>query len=150
VYGTFVYRSVEIVPTDLWERVQAELLPYLPDGRFRVTHRGSRWEFQTVDLRDGVLLIRILSERRPYEVWFTSVLDPLEWYTAAEIGAYLGVPTADLTASDVSRVLRALKGLLDGRLDPLYDAFSEAEYPTTKAQLLELRRAVRATQADPE
>ena len=129
--------------TDLWKKVQTDLLPHLSQETLRVTHRGTHWGFETVDLEYGDMIIRIAKERSPYEILFASLVDPTEWFTADEVSSYVKLDVTSLEERDIDLVLQNLRLLLETRGSDIRRVFDRRFYPETRQVLLDRRQAAR-------
>lgn len=133
--------------TDLWKEVREQLLAHFDAGRFKAVHQGTRWGFQTVDLEDGDLIVRVVHERGTYEARFLSRAAPAEWYTLNEVLTYLELPPQPLMPPlGVSETLAELRQLLARHGESLRGAFDRSRYTTARTSLLEIRVANRAAQ----
>jgi hypothetical protein len=129
--------------TDLWKKVQSDLLPYLSQEELEVTHRGTHWGFETVDLNYGDAIIRIAKERSPYEILFSSSADPTEWFTATEVTSYIEATVTSLNEDDIDVVLQGLRLFLETRGSDIRRVFDRRFYPETRQILLDRRQAAR-------
>lgn len=126
---------------DLTEAVERALLGVSLGIEMRlVRHTGSRWMFETVDLESGTLKIRLSKQRGIIEVLFGSSLDdPREWFTSAEVMRVLGRDHETLSTSNVDEMLAELKAVLRSAGSELVRRFSAPEYLQTRRALLAIR-----------
>jgi hypothetical protein len=128
------------VPTDLWKSIQSKLLPALADIPFAPRHTGSRWQYQTVELDFADLIVRISTGRGLFEVTFSSLADPLQFYGSEEVLSYLKSAVPTLTTTDVDITISRLRDFLPGNYETLCRLFSRHEYLQTREALIEIRR----------
>jgi hypothetical protein len=126
---------------DLWKEVSEQLLSHFEPGRFKATHRGSRWGEEYVDLADGDLLIRVQFERGRYGTLFGSRADT-EWYWLDDVLEYLGLPRQPLMyAANGAESVSTLRWLIEHHGQALKRAFDRSMHLKTREFLLAARAA---------